>query len=49
MGLECEWRHAQKSWSGEFEDFEKTVVEFSIVEACSWVFRISTGRDELSS
>ena len=45
----------QKTWSWEFEDFEKTVVEirplwravvFSTVEACGWVFRISTGRDE---
>ena len=27
MGLECGWRHAQKRWSWEFEDFEKTVVE----------------------
>ena len=27
MWLKCEWRHAQKRWSWEFEDFKKTVVE----------------------
>ena len=27
MGLECGWRHAQKRWSWEFKDFEKTSVE----------------------
>ena len=27
MGLECGWRHAQKRWSWEFEDFENTAVE----------------------
>ena len=26
MRLECEWRHARKQWSGEFEDFEKQLV-----------------------
>ena len=58
MGLECGWRHTQKRLSGEFEDFEKTVVEYSTVEsavevstieACGLVFRISTGRTELRS
>ena len=57
-GLRCRWRHAQKRWSREFEDFEKTVVgystvegavEFSTVEAYGWVYRIPTGRDELRS
>ena len=27
MGQECGWRHAQKRWSWEFEDFEKESVE----------------------
>ena len=34
MGLECGGRHVQKRWSGEFEDFEKTSVGFSTIEAC---------------
>ena len=44
MGLECVWRHARKTWSWEFEDFEKEAVEswdlameseswFSVIEA----------------
>ena len=58
MGLECGWCHAQKRWSWEFEDFERTVVEiqslrhaveFSAIGACGWVCRISTGSDELRS
>ena len=28
MGLECGWRHAQKRWSWEFEDFEKSQSDF---------------------
>ena len=39
-GLECGWRHAQTRWSWEFEDFEKTSVEYSTVErvvGCSTV------------
>ena len=47
MGLECGWRHAQKSWSWEFEEFKKELR--SIVEGNSWIFRISIGRDELRS
>ena len=27
MRLECRWRHTQKRWSWEFEDFEKTTVQ----------------------
>ena len=27
MWLECEWCHAGKQWSGEFEDFEKQAFE----------------------
>ena len=44
-GRSCGWRHAQKRWSWKFEDLKKTIVEFSAVEACGWVFRISTVRD----
>ena len=32
MELECGWRHAQKRWSWEFEDFEKTVVEIRLLK-----------------
>ena len=39
MGLECGWRHGQKRWSWEFEDFEKTELR-STVEGSGWVFRI---------
>ena len=28
MGLECGWRHAQKRWAENLEDFEKESVEF---------------------
>ena len=60
MRLERGWRHAQKRWPWEFEDFEKESVEswYWTMEAdswvlChwvgSWVFRISTGSDELRS
>ena len=58
MGLEGGWCHALKRWSWEFEDFEKTIVEYSTIEgadgfstdqASGWVFRISTSRDEMRS
>ena len=32
MGLECGWRHAQKWWSWEFEDFEKMAVGFRLLK-----------------
>ena len=40
MWLECEWRHAWKRWSWEFEDFEKESVENwdLAIESSSWGF-----------
>ena len=42
MGLECEWRHAQKRWSWEFEDFEKESVGswLWIMQADNWASTI---------
>ena len=45
MKLECGWRHAQKRWSWEFEDFEKMSFELSDIEARGKVLQISTDRD----
>ena len=47
MGLEYGWRHAQKRWSWEFEDFEKESVESWIwaVEDVVGFFRNSTDSD----
>ena len=41
------WRHVRKRWSWEFEDFEKTGIWGSTVEARGWVFRI--GSDHVGS
>ena len=32
MELECGWRHAQKRWAENLEDFEKDSVDFHVVE-----------------
>ena len=53
MRLECGWRHAQKRWAKNLEDFEKDLVEFQPwrwevgVRPGSWGFEIGPCRQTI--